>query len=226
MFRSVAAKALLGVGALGVAAGTTALAAPAPVTPAPGQHAHQNPKKAADVRGGVIITVTDTSMTVERSVRDKATKKVTRDDTTFKITAATKVFRAGSKDPLGHDAIKKGERVRVRFAESTGGKVAHRVVILPDVRAGKVISKDIDAHGNRSFVIRTAKHVDVTVVVNKDAHFRSGKAAGSFEALKVGDRAVVAGEEVSAGHFNASGVRYHAPSAAKPHTVPTAPKAQ
>jgi hypothetical protein len=128
MINTLAAKALLGAGALAAVGGTTALAAtPAAVSPAPAAR-----PAATDVRHGVIIRLSDTSMTVERVIRDKTTKATTKDDVTFAITPATKVYRAGSKDPVGHDALKVGERVRVRFSESGGQKTATRVVIRRD----------------------------------------------------------------------------------------------
>ena len=220
MFNTIAAKALLGVGVLAAAGGTTtALAAnPAVVSPAPSGASQAAKHKAADVRHGVIVKLNDTSMTIERDVKDKTTKAVTKDDTTFTITPATKVYRAGSKDPLGHDALKLGERVRVRFAEKAGDKVAKTVVIQRDVRAGKVLSKD----GN-TFVLQTKEHGNVTVTVNKDTKFTTGHKKdgkdGSLEGLKVGDRAIALGEETSPGHFNAAAVRYNAPHA--PKTAPT-----
>ncbi|MDQ6746895.1 MAG: hypothetical protein M3010_02130, partial [Candidatus Dormibacteraeota bacterium] len=107
MFRSVAARALLGVGIFGVAGGTTALAA-SPSGSAAAVGAAQAAKKPhrANIARGVIIARSDSEITVERAVRDKATKKVSKDDTRFAITPATKVFKSGSKDPLGHDALK------------------------------------------------------------------------------------------------------------------------
>jgi hypothetical protein len=204
MFRTAAAKALLGVGAIAVAGGTTALAAsPSPsATPGQAQTAPQN-QAARDVRQGVIIKLSDTSMTIERSVRDKTTRAVTKDDVTFVINKDTKVFKAGSKDPVGHDALKLGERVRVRFNDDGKSKTARRVVILPDLRAGKVIAK-----GNDFFVLHTPEHGDVKVVVTDKTIYRSDKAAGSFAGLKVGDRAVALGEEDSAHNFDARAVRY------------------
>jgi hypothetical protein len=219
MFRSATARALLGVGILGVAGGTTALAAtPAPsASPSTTQPAKKAPR--ADVRHGVIIKLSDTEMTVERSVKDRATKAVTKDDVTFEILATTKVFKAGSKDPVGHDALKLGERVRVRFEEKNGAKNARRVVILPDIRAGKVLSK-----GNDRFVIQTREHGNVTVVVTDKTRYRSEGKPGSFAALKVGDRAVALGEEDNAHNFDAGAVRYHDP--ASKAAAPTRPAAQ
>jgi hypothetical protein len=223
MFSSVAAKALLGVAALGVAGGTTALAAsPSPNIPGPTQTTPQQ-KDPQNIGRGVIVKLSDTSMTIERAVRDKTTKKVTKDDTTLVINATTKVYRAGSKDPVGHDALKVGERVRLRFSDENGQKVAKRVVILPDLRMGKVIAK-----GNDYFILHTPEHGDVKVVVTDKTKYRTGKDAGSFAALKVGDRAVALGEEDNAHNFDASAVRYHdVPRTAKPGaaTAPTAPTA-
>lgn len=220
MFSSVGARALLGVAALGVAGGTTALAAsPSPNTPGQTQATPQQ-KAQKDLGRGVIVTLTDTSMTIERAVRDKTTKQVTKDDTTFVINATTRVYKAGSKDPVGHDALKVGERVRVRFADDNGKKVAKRIVIQRDLRAGKVIAK-----GNDYFILHTPKHGDVKVVVTDKTTYRTGKEAGSFAGLKVGDRAAALGEEDSAHNFDAAAVRYHdAAGTAKPGTA-TAPAA-
>lgn len=220
MFSSVAAKALLGIAALGVAGGTTALAAsPTPNTPGQTQAAplHKAPK---DLSRGVIVKLSDTSMTVERSMRDKATKAVTKDDTTFVINATTRVYKAGSKDPVGHDALKLGERVRVRFADESGQKVAKRVVIMPDLRAGKVTAK-----GNDYFILHTPEHGDVKVVVTDKTKYRTGKEAGSFAGLKVGDRAAALGEEDSAHNFDAAAVRYRDPASTATPGAATAPAA-
>jgi hypothetical protein len=220
MFSPVAAKALLGVAAFGVAGGTTALAAsPSPNTP--GQTQATPPQKAQkNLARGVIVKLSDTSVTLERTVRDKTTKTVTKDDSTFVIKATTKVYKAGSKDPVGHDALKLGERVRLRFADENGQKVAKRVVILPDLRVGKVIAK-----GSDYFILHTPDHGDVKVVVTDKTIYRTGKDAGSFAALKVGDRAVALGEEDSAHNFDANAVRYHdVRSTAKPAAA-TAPAA-
>jgi len=224
MFNSLAAKVLLGAGALAAAGGTTALAAsPAVVAPAPGAAQGAKHHHAANVRQGVIIAVKGDSMTIERTVRDKTTKAVTKDDTTFQVTDATKVYRAGSKTPVGHDALKVGERVRVRFAETDGKKVARRIVIERDLRMGKVLSKD-----GSTLVIHTPKHGDVTVTVSEDTKFTTGHRKdgkdGSLAAIKVGDRVVALGEETSPNHFKASAVRYNDPPAKK--AAPKSPKAQ
>ncbi|MDQ6748469.1 MAG: DUF5666 domain-containing protein, partial [Candidatus Dormibacteraeota bacterium] len=212
---------LLGVGILGVAGGTTALAvSPTGSTAATGATQAAGKAHRADVARGTIIARSDSEITIERAVRDKSSKKVTKDDTKFEITPATKVFKAGSKDPLGHDALKVGERVRVRFQEKDGHKNAVRVVVLPDARAGKVVSK-----GNDRFVVHTREHGDVTVVVTDKTRYRSGKEAGSFAGLKVGDHATALGEEDSAHNFDASAVRYH-DAAHRPATAPAKPAAQ
>jgi hypothetical protein len=191
------------VGVLAAAGGTTALAASPSPAASPGQSQAAPRKHAADVRQGVIIKLSDTSMTIERSVRDKITKAVTKDDVTLAINKDTKVFRAGSKDPLGHDALKLGERVRVRFDDDGTTKTARRIVILPDLRAGEVIAK-----GNDYFVLHTPQHGDVKVVVTDKTTYRSDRADGTFAALKVGDHAVALGEEDSAHNFDARRVRY------------------
>ena len=230
MLKSIAIKALLGTGAIGAIAGTSAFAInpslAAAVKPAiQGSQATQ--KAAADRAGGVIVKLSDTEMTVERDVRDKTTKAVTKDDKTFEITAETKVYKAGDKTAVGHDALKLGERVRVRFAEKNGQKVAGRVEILRDLRGGKVIAK-----GDNYLVIHTREHGDVKVVVtDKTVYFTGpGKTPekGSFAAIKVGDRAIVAGEEDSSHNFDAVRVHYSekrtdpgatTPKAAVPVTV-------
>ena len=211
MFQSVVAKALLGVGLLGAAGGTTALAAAPAINPGAGQSSTR-PANAADVSRGVIVKVSDSSMTIEWRARDKNTGAVTSDDTTFVLNQKTRVYRAGDKSHrLGVDALKVGARVRVRFTDGSAGKVARRVVILPDLRAGKVI-----AIGDGYFLLRTAEHGDVKVVVTDKTRYRDGKAAGSFAGLKVGDRAVALGEEDSAHNFDAAAVRYHAPANSSP----------
>lgn len=214
MFNTLAAKVVIGAAALAAVGGTTALAA----TPAATAAASQPAKKAADVRQGVIIKLSDTAMRVERTVKDKTTKATTKDDVEFAINADTKVYHQGSKDPVGHDALKLGERVRVRFAEAGGQKTAKRVVILHDIRAGKVIAKGADY-----FVIHTKNHGDVHVTVTDKTRFTTGHKKdgtdGTFAALKVGDRAIAAGEEDSQHNFDATRVRYNEPTTAKPATT-------
>ncbi|MFN2463046.1 MAG: DUF5666 domain-containing protein [Candidatus Dormibacteria bacterium] len=211
MFRTTAARALIAAAALAAVGGGTALAATPSATSqnaAAGAHARH---RDADVRHGVITAVSDSSMTIEHSARDKATKEVKKDDLTFKITPQTLVYHAGSKDQVGHDALKVGERVRVRFAETSGQKTATRIVIERDVRAGKVVSK-----GDHSFVVHTAKRGDVTVTVTDDTKYTTGRKkdrrAGSFADLKVGDRVTALGEEDSKQNFDAVAVRYNAPA--------------
>ncbi|MFN2466246.1 MAG: DUF5666 domain-containing protein [Candidatus Dormibacteria bacterium] len=215
MFKSVAARALLGVGILGAAGGTTALAA-SPSTNAPAAKAGPAARHHAHHAVGVIIARSDTEITVERTHRDKTARAPARDDAKYVITAATKVFRAGSKDPVGHDALKTGERVRLSYSEADGKSTAARVVIMRDLRAGRVLSK-----GANSLRIHTRKHGDVTVTVTDRTVYRSGKAAGSFDAIKVGDVVTALGEEDAAHNFDASAIRYHAPHP-KPARAPKA----
>ena len=232
MFKSLAIKALLGTGAIAAVAGGTGAIALNPNLAAAATPAAQGtttaPKAAADLRRGVIIKLSDTEMTIERSVRDKTTNAVTKDDTTFELNAATKVFKAGDKTAMGREALKLGQRVRVRFAESNGQKVAKRAVILPDVRAGKVIAK-----GDNYIVIHTPEHGDVKVVVTDKTVYFTGRgkdrAKGTFAAIKVGDRAAAFGEEDSAHNFDAGRVHYGdprvAPKAATPGAAAPAPAA-
>jgi len=223
MFKSIAIKALLGTGAIGAVAATgvatvnPSLVAAVQPSAQGSQAAH---KASRDRAGGVLVKVTDSTITVERDVRDKATKAVSKDDKTFTINTDTKVYKAGDKTQVGLGALKVGERVRVRFAESSGKMVAKRVEILRYLRAGKVISK-----GDNFVVIHTAKHGDVKVVVtDKTVYFTGhGKSheKGSFGAIKVGDRLVAAGEEDSAHNFDAARVHYADPKPA----AKTTPKA-
>jgi len=206
MFRTVAAKALIGAGALAALGGATAMAATPGTTPVAQKAAVGNPqpghKKHADTRHGVVIRLSDSEMTI-----DKTTKAVTKDDTTFVLNDATRIFRAGSKDPVGRGALKVGERVHVAIAEKDGKKVARRVVIERDLRAGKVVSK-----GNAYFVIHTREHGDVRININDKTRFTTGhgkdRKDGSFAAIKVGDRAVARGEENAEHGLNAVSVHY------------------
>ncbi|GAC1333145.1 MAG: hypothetical protein NVSMB17_13170 [Candidatus Dormibacteria bacterium] len=211
MISTVAAKALIAASALAALGSTTALAATPGAAPsiqksatATTQPAH---KKHADTRQGVVIKLSDTEMTIEREVRDKTTRAVHKDDTTFVLNDATRVYRAGSKDPVGRGALKVGERVRVAFTDKDGKKVARRVVIERDVRAGKVV-----ARGNDYFVIHTREHGDVRINITDKTRFTTGhgkdKKDGSFAAMKVGDRAVARGEEDAQHNLNAVTVHY------------------
>ena len=224
MFKSIAIKALLGTGAIGALAGGGAFAVnpnlAAAVRPSAqgSQAAH---KTAADRAGGVIVKLNDTSVTVERDRRDKTTRAVTKDDRTFVITTETKVYKAGDKTALSHDALKLGERVRIRFAEKDGKQVARRVEILRDLRGGKVIAK-----GDNFVMIHTREHGDVKVVVNDKTTYFTGhgknREKGTFAAIRVGDRLVAAGEEDSAHNFDAVRVHY---SDKKPDPKATTPGA-
>lgn len=224
MLKSIAIKALLGTGAIGLAAGTTAFAAspsPSAAVQPSAQGSNATHKHAADRAGGVIVKLSDKSVTVERDKRDTTTRAVTKDDRTFVINAETKVYKAGDKNAVGRDALKLGERVRIRFAEKDGKQVARRVEILRDLRGGKVIAK-----GDNYIVIHTREHGDVKVVVSdKTMYFTGhgkGREKGTFSAIKVGDRLVAAGEEDSAHNFDAVRVHY---SEKKPDPKATTPKA-
>jgi hypothetical protein len=220
MLNTTLAKALLGVGALGVVGGTTALAA-GPVAgtqnPAPKAKHHHLP-----VAGGTIVAVSDTSLTIERLRRDKRDKTATsvKEEITFLLNKDTRIYTWSSKNPVGTAAMKKGERVRVAYttestdpkapAKDTDPKIAKRVVILPDVRAGILVSEDADGH---SFIIKT-KHGDLHVTTNGDTKFfegRKGKAAGSLAGMKDGQRVIVVGEDDTKGTFDAARVRYWTP---------------
>jgi hypothetical protein len=204
MLKSVAARALLGVVALAALGATTALAA----SPSPSVAAKAGVPKAA-VAGGTIIKLSDKEMTVERVHRDKTTKAVTRDDITFELTSSTAVYRAGDRaHKLGLDALKVGQDVRVRFVVNSGNKVARAVVILPDRRAGHVVSKDADG---KSFTIRTGTGKTVHVTTSAKTRFVEGagknRKAGSYADLKVGDRVLLIGQEDSQHNFDAALVR-------------------
>jgi Domain of unknown function (DUF5666) len=204
MLKSVAARALLGVIALGAVGGTTALAA----SPSPSVAAKAKMPKAA-AAGGTIIKLSDKEMTVERAHRDKTTKAVTKDDVTFELTASTAVYRAGDRaHKLGLDALKVGQDVRVRFGVNSGNKVARAVVIMPDRRAGHVVSKDADG---KSFTIRTGTGNTVHVTTSDKTRFVEGagknRKPGSYADLKVSDRVLVIGQEDSQHNFDAALVR-------------------
>jgi hypothetical protein len=201
MFKTVTARALLGVAALGVAGGTTALAAsPAPNTAT----AARTHKDARDRAAGTIVKLTDTEMTVERVRRDPKTRAAIKDDVTIEINSTTEVYRYGSKDKLGHDALKVGEKVGVRFTSNNHQKVAKQVVILPDSRAGRIVSKDGDG---KSFTIRGRDGALVQVTTSSTTRYVEGlrkhRQAGSYANLKVGDRVLVLGQEDSQHIFDA-----------------------
>jgi hypothetical protein len=211
MFKSLTSKALLALGALSLVAGGTATAIT--VQAASATQATQNSRHKqhrADYAQGVIVKLSDTEMTIERHV------KKNKDDMTFELNKDSAVYRwSAPKTKLGLDALKVGERVRVRYAEKNGQKTAKRVVILPDERAGKVTGKGTD-----SFVIHTAKHGDVTVTISDKTRFFTSddskhRHPGSFADLKVGDRAMVLGEEDSQHNFDAAVVRYRVPDHSK-----------
>lgn len=210
MLKSVAARALLGVVALAAAGGTTALAAGPSSSVAAQASQAKNHKAASRTRAaGTILKLSDKEMTVERVHRDKKTAALNKDDLTFELNSSTAVYRAGDRThKLGLDALKVGQDVRVRSVAENGQKVARAVVIMPDRRAGHIISKDADG---RSFTIRTADGKTVHVITSDKTRFiegtRKNRKAGSYADLKIGDRTVVLGQEDSAHNFDAILVR-------------------
>ncbi len=218
MFKTVTARALLGVAALGVAGGTTALAAsPSPSAAAPAR-SHRD---ARDHAAGTIIKLTDKEMTVERVRRDPKTKASVKDDTTFGLNSATAVYAFGSKTKLGLDALKVGQQVTVGYASDNSQKVAKRVVIMPDHRAGRIVSKDPDG---KSFTIRNRDGALVRVTTSDKTRYvegpRENRQQGSYADLKVGDLVVVLGQEDGQHVFNALVVRSaKADRAASPATT-------
>jgi hypothetical protein len=229
MLKTIAIKALVGVGALGVVGGSAALAgAPsltanlaAATTPKAGPGAAHAAK---DRLHGTIIKLSGSEMTIERQRRDPQTKAVTKDDVTVALNDQTVVYNFGSKDKHGIDALKLGQDVGVRFAEKDGQKVARGVVILPDHRAGRVVSKDADG---KSFTIRTKEGNLVKVTTGPNTKFvegtRKNHQTGSYSDLRVGDRVVVLGQEDSQHVFDAAVVRSaHADPNAHAATAPKA----
>jgi hypothetical protein len=205
MLKFVGAAALLGVVTLGAVGGTAALAASSKPSAAQAQQAKKDKAAAA----GTIIKLSDQEMTIERVHRDKTTKAPVKDDLTFELNASTAVHRAGDRNHrLGLDALKVGQDVRVRFVTNSGKKAARAVVILPDHRAGHLVSKDADG---KSFMIRTADGNTVHVTTGDKTRFVEGvgknRKAGSYADLKVGDRVIVIGQEDSQHNFDAAVVR-------------------
>jgi hypothetical protein len=213
MLRTIAIKALLGAGALGVVGGSAALAgAPtltanlaAATTPKPGPGAAH---AARDRVRGTIIKLSGTEMTIERQRRDPKTKAVTKDDVTIELNDKTAVYYFGSKDKHGIDVLKLGQDVGVRFVDNNGQKPARGVVILPDHRAGRIVSKDPDG---KSFTIRTREGSLVKVTTSDKTKFVEGtrkhRQPGSYADLKVGDRVLALGQEDSQHVFDATVVR-------------------
>jgi hypothetical protein len=213
MLRTIAIKALLGAGALGVVGGSAALAG-APTLTA-NLAAATTPKAALgtahaakDRVRGTIIKLSGTEMTLERHRRDPQTKAVTKDDVTIELNDKTAVYYFGSKDKHGIDVLNVGQDVGVRFVDNNTQKVAHGVVILPDHRAGRIVSKDPDG---RSFTIRTREDKLVKVTTTDKTRFvegtRRNRHTGSYADLKVGDRVLVLGQEDSQHVFDATVVR-------------------
>lgn len=208
MLKTVAARALLGMVALGAAGGTTALAA-SPSSPVAAKASQPQNHKARAGAGGTITKLSDKQMTVERVHRDKKTSAVTKDDQTFELNSSTAVYRAGDRThKLGLDALKVGQDVRVKFVVSNNHKVARAVVVMPDRRAGNITGKDADG---KSFTIRTADGKTVHVTTSDKTRFLEGtgknRKAGSYDDLKIGDRTVVVGQEDSVHNLDATLVR-------------------
>lgn len=214
MFKATIARALLGVAGLGVAGGTTALAA-APAASAQSQQAARA-HHARDLFTGTIKSVSDRELVVTREERSKKAEAAMDTTMSFELNAKTAIYRYGDKDhKLGNDALKVGDRVRVRYVEKDGQKVARRIVILPEVRTGKVIDK-----GNDNFTLQTAKGDRIKVTVTDKTRYVEGPkghtSKGSFADLKVGDHVVVVGEPDGHDNFDAAVVRSRAVDAKAP----------
>jgi hypothetical protein len=214
-FKSITARALLGAGALSLVGGTAAVALPMAnaAQTVTGSKAQAKPAHARDYARGAITKLSDTEMTIERRHRDKATKAVNTDDQSFVLNSDTAVYRWGDKDhKLGLDALHVGDRVRVRYQEKDGKKIATRILILPERRGGIVKSK-----GNDSFTIEGKDHKLVTVTFTDKTRWLTGtkknRHPGSFSDLKVGDRAYVLGQADKNGNFDGGAVFYQVPPA-------------
>ena len=233
MLKTIAVKALIGAGAIGVVGGSAAVAgAPsltanlaAATSPKATPGGAQNAARNAHRVGGTIIKLSDTEMTLERQRRDRGTGAITKDDVTLELNGNTAVYVFGSKDKHGVEALKLGQQVGVRYVENKGQKVARRVVILPDHRAGRIISKDADG---KSFTIRAANGQTVHVTTGNQTKFVEGlgraKKPGSYADLKVGDRVLVLGQEDSQHNFDAIVVR-SANRGARPKATSATPAA-
>lgn len=226
MLKTIAIKALLGVGAIGVVGGSAALAGAPSITA--NLAAATTPKATPNIANAAkhrardsIIKLSGTEMTVERQRRDPKTKAVTKDDVTVQLNDKTAVHYLGSKDKHGIDVLKLGQDVGVRYLDSNGQKVARGGVILPDHRAGRILSKDADG---KSFTIRAANGQTVHITTSDKTKLVEGlgknKKGGSYTDLKVGDRVRVLGQEDSQHNFDAAVVR-----TAKPNSATTTPAA-
>jgi len=223
IFKSLTARAMLGAGVLSLVGGGAAAASsgilpmaaaatqasPAPARPAPSSRAQR------DIVRGVVQSVSDKrdSIVVETRHRDASTRAVVKDDVTIFLTNTTRVVRWDDRGhQLGLDAIKAGERVRVRYVVRDGNKYAARVVILPEVRAGKVDSK-----GSGQFTITTRAGQTLVVSVTSSTKYfdvvsRHDRKPGSFAAMNLGDRVVVLGKLDANGTFDAAVVAYRQPA--------------
>jgi hypothetical protein len=220
MFKPTLAKALLGVAGLSLAGGTTALAAGPTVAAA--QHAGAaRPHRLATAQG-VVVKVTDTELTISHRDRGADPAAKPGDDTlSFALTKDTAVYRAlAPKDRLGIEALATGQRVRVAYPQQGSTKVARRVVILPAIRAGKLISKSVDGSGRETFKIQNRTDTFLVTVTPETRFFegRRGRSQGGFTDMQVGQRVVVLGQADGNDSFDAATVRYWTP-------VPTGRKA-
>ncbi|MGB2940660.1 MAG: DUF5666 domain-containing protein [Candidatus Dormiibacterota bacterium] len=215
MFRPTILKAIIATGAIFVAAAVTAAAA----APAAGQAltaartAAAKPARQGNHAAGTILSASGTEMTIKhggRARKGQANPAPADSQVTFELNNDTKVYKFGDKDKkdLGTGALKPGMPVGVRYEDSGGKKLAKTIVILPDVRAGQIVSKDADSHG---FTIKTREGSTVHVITNDNTRFVEGRGknrkAGSFADLKVGNRVVVLGEEDNQHNFDAAVVR-------------------
>ena len=211
MLKTVAARALLGVVALGAVGSTTTLAASS--NPSTAARAQQAKKHKAPAAAGTIIKVSDKEMTLERVHRDRKTKVRSKTDVTFQLNSSTAVYRAGDRThKLGLAALTTGQDVRVRFTVNSGMKVAGTVVIMPDRHLGHVVSKDA---AGKSFTILTGDGKSVHVTTNDKTRFVVGtgknRKAGSYADVKVGDGVLVSGQEDSRHNLAAALVRSAGP---------------
>ncbi|MHB8509572.1 MAG: hypothetical protein ACYDGR_13125 [Candidatus Dormibacteria bacterium] len=220
MIRSTIARALLGVAGLGIAGCTTALAAAPSVTGAPAATSARRHHQHPHLNAGVVTRVTDKELVIDlRHGNDKKaasaaavpTAALPGDSRSYELSSKPVVRRQGDKDHrLGLDAVKVGDRVVVRYGQKAGHRNALSIILLPDLRAGKVTEKSAD-----SFTIKTAKGDSIKVTDRDFTRFiegRTGKAAGSFNDMKVGQKVVVRGKADGQDNFDAWVVRYFTPT--------------
>jgi hypothetical protein len=97
------------------------------------------------------------------------------------------------------------------------------VVVMPDHRAGRIVSKDADG---KSFTIRGRDGTLVKVTTSDKTRYVGGvrkqRQQGSYADLKVGDRVLVLGQEDPQHVFDALIVRSaHVDRTAAPKAIPT-----